>query len=280
MKIQATYACGHTTTFDAYRHGSDEYIAQRRTELGLKPCYKCERAQQAEVKAARIAELNATMVALEGTARQVEWAETLRYERYAAIEKTIHSSRVAIAKEGLGAIVDAKFFIDFRSLSDHDFWSIVLERFPVFAAAFRAAGKAAKAAKAEREFEQACIDAEVAFEATAAQVSEVSEVAVEQALEALWNDPRQLSNAIMALPSDKRETAIAAVLGDLNPQQAYQAAHRLMREVGIIGPVSNPYTPACQAIEAWRKRNHKRGAHTTPTKAEAAVIARELARAL
>jgi len=132
------HSCGHTMLYPFY--GDDEFTwAERAQQLAQGPCRLCaaaERAEEQRKKAvqARFHAEERGLPPLEGSEKQVAWAETIRLNAFGAIDKVNqwveqvndqaeeedpdhwHSVRQGIRKaaEYLESQIDAKWWIDHR----------------------------------------------------------------------------------------------------------------------------------------------------------------------
>ena len=126
MERRITHSCGHEqahTIMGTFAADCDRQAA-RLARQKCRPCYvvakKAVDDAQAEQDMAVVAEI--TLVALDGSAKQVAWAETIRVKRIAALRRTGHGGVAQLA-----GIAEAKWWIDHRDLADDG----LLSRCPV-----------------------------------------------------------------------------------------------------------------------------------------------------
>ncbi|MDX3911676.1 MAG: hypothetical protein QHC67_18015 [Sphingobium sp.] len=117
MERRIMHSCGHEQTHSIYGMFAADpgRRAARSARQKYKPCYDASRkvAEEAQATAdtAIVAEL--TFVGLQGTPKQVAWAETIRVERIAAFCRRGHEGT-----DRLAAVADAKWWIDHRDSPD------------------------------------------------------------------------------------------------------------------------------------------------------------------
>lgn len=122
MEQQIIHACGHEQAHVIY--GFDSQVTRKARWLRTTKCRACfvadkkaEQTDAAERDSATIAHLD--LPPLTGSERQVNWAETIRISRLAALVATPHTSARADCDLCL-RIYDAKWWIDHRNLSNAD----------------------------------------------------------------------------------------------------------------------------------------------------------------
>jgi hypothetical protein len=122
MEQQIIHACGHEQVHVIY--GFDAQVARKARWLRTTKCRACfvadKKAEQIEVAArdsATIAHL--VLPSLNGSDRQVAWAETIRISRLAELTVTPYTTTDADCELCL-RIYDAKWWIDHRNLSNAD----------------------------------------------------------------------------------------------------------------------------------------------------------------
>lgn len=101
-KYEVTYTCGHSDTIQLYGKGRDREWKLRNEESKLCPeCYKKYLTEERNRQNTEAAEANqfAGLPVLEGTESQIAWAESIRKEILANIEKQI-LSRITEEKKG------------------------------------------------------------------------------------------------------------------------------------------------------------------------------------
>ena len=87
------HSCEHVSLYPFY--GDDDFTWEERTlQLAAQPCRLCQAAEQAteRQRQANQAKIQATergLPPLEGSERQVEWAETIRLSAFSAIDKVV-----------------------------------------------------------------------------------------------------------------------------------------------------------------------------------------------
>lgn len=123
MEQQIVHACGHEQVHVIY--GFNSQVARKARWLRTTKCRACfvadKKAEQTKAAArddATIAHLDRPQ--LNGSERQVSWAETIRVSRLAALMALFHTSADADCGICLG-IDDAKWWIDHRDLSHAEF---------------------------------------------------------------------------------------------------------------------------------------------------------------
>lgn len=84
-KHTITHTCGHEAVHNLL--GKSSYRQWKKEQLESEICPECWKAAQAERSAAKTAQ--AGLVALSGTEKQVAWANTIRLEKLAEIDKTV-----------------------------------------------------------------------------------------------------------------------------------------------------------------------------------------------
>ena len=108
-----THICGHEQ--DHYLIG--EYAAdcdRQAARLARQKCRSCSEVATTLAHCEREAAIaGLTLAALEGSAKQVAWAETIRAKRLAALQRT-HKA----AAESMAHVSDARWWIEQRSVPD------------------------------------------------------------------------------------------------------------------------------------------------------------------
>lgn len=84
-KYQIEHTCGHIVTHNLTGKGS--YRDWKKSQLESEICSDCWKANAAEAAAAKTAEVG--LVPLSGTEKQVAWANSIRLEKLAEIDKTV-----------------------------------------------------------------------------------------------------------------------------------------------------------------------------------------------
>lgn len=88
MKVQVTRQCGHAETIGVF--GSSQQRERQVSYESSRVCQACREAQyQARAAEAAAAARAAGLPQLEGTERQVAWAEQLRQRRLAELEQLV-----------------------------------------------------------------------------------------------------------------------------------------------------------------------------------------------
>ena len=113
------HRCGHEQHHSVYRTFAAE--ADREVEkLAKRVCTSCWRAaklaaEQAEAQSDGVAPDLGTLAALTGSAKQVEWAQTIRATRIASLRRAGHHNSALLA-----TVSEAKWWIDNRGRHDTD----------------------------------------------------------------------------------------------------------------------------------------------------------------
>jgi len=84
-KHTITHTCGHEVVHNLT--GKSSYRQWKKEQLEHEICAECWKAARAEVAAAKTAD--AGLVELGGTEKQIAWANTIRLEKLAEIDKTV-----------------------------------------------------------------------------------------------------------------------------------------------------------------------------------------------
>lgn len=127
MERRIKHSCGHEQAHDIVGIFAVDYDRQaaRLARQKCKPCYVGAKRATEQAKAtldtAIVGDL--ALVELQGSPKQVAWAETIRVKRIAALH---HTGCEAVTR--LAGITEAKWWIDHRELPDDS----LLARCPVF----------------------------------------------------------------------------------------------------------------------------------------------------
>lgn len=119
-KYDVTHACGCTHTHQII--GPHKERDKRIASLEMQKCADCWQAEKEE-DARKTAEANAAkgLVALEGSPKQIAWAETIRAKKLAEIDKLGTSGTCTEAffkvADYIKSIAEAKYWIDNRDCS-------------------------------------------------------------------------------------------------------------------------------------------------------------------
>ena len=114
MEYRVLHACGHEQVhhFSGYASQQERKANWLRT-TSCRSCFVAEKQAEAlktaSVNLDAIAHLN--LVSLVGSERQVQWAATLRASRLVSLGSSAGAA-------GLGEITDARWWIDYRDLTD------------------------------------------------------------------------------------------------------------------------------------------------------------------
>ncbi len=127
MERQIKHSCGHEQAHDIVGIFAVDHDRQaaRLARQKCKPCYiGAKRATEqaaANLDTAIVGEIG--LVELQGSPKQVAWAETIRVKRIAALHRTGCGGGAPLA-----GIAEAKWWIDHREMTDDG----LLARCPVF----------------------------------------------------------------------------------------------------------------------------------------------------
>ena len=123
-----TYSCGHTGQEQIYGPNKDrQWIADRKAEKLCPDCWKAEMEsqRQQEAEKARVTAHEYGLPALEGTAKQIEWAEVLRKQWIEEIQDFLNGSnnpygskvKMAEAAQNVMSRTSAHWWIDNRAFT-------------------------------------------------------------------------------------------------------------------------------------------------------------------
>lgn len=111
-KYQVTYSCGHTGEVQLFGKHEDRYdkIAWMERE-GLCPeCYRKQRQEKRDAETAAAKEVNAELPTLDGSEKQVAWAETIRAKFCAELKAKGFKFEMAETDAKLKSALDATLY--------------------------------------------------------------------------------------------------------------------------------------------------------------------------
>lgn len=123
MEHGIKHSCGHEQTHMLYGIFAADIDRQaaRLARQKCKPCYLAGKRMAEEVQAAAdipiIAEL--VLASLQGSPKQIAWAEGIRTKRISALQRRRHGGVNLVA-----AVVEAKWWIDYRNAPDGQLLSL------------------------------------------------------------------------------------------------------------------------------------------------------------
>lgn len=123
MEHGIKHSCGHEQThmlYGIFAADIDRQVA-RLARQKCKPCYLAGKKVAEEARAAADVPIIAELVfaSLQGSAKQIAWAEGIRTKRISALQRRGHGGVNLLA-----AVVEAKWWIDYRDVPDDQLLSL------------------------------------------------------------------------------------------------------------------------------------------------------------
>lgn len=123
MERRIKHSCGHEQTHESYEMFAAD-IERQATRLARQKCKTCysaskKAAEESQVAVDVTAITGLALAGLEGSPRQVAWAETIRVKRIATLRRKGHNEVGRLA-----AVAEAKWWIDHREAPDERLLSL------------------------------------------------------------------------------------------------------------------------------------------------------------